>query len=80
MKAMEQQIASLAGLVQHALAIGPAEIDRRTASPFHVNNSAGALITQQLVLQSQIRIRFLWFHAWIIKVILNLPYFNLVLQ
>ncbi|KAM9459312.1 sickle tail protein homolog isoform 10-T10 [Salvelinus alpinus] len=41
MKAMEQQIASLAGLVQHALAIGPAEIDRRTASPFHVNNSAG---------------------------------------
>ncbi|XP_052332895.1 sickle tail protein isoform X7 [Oncorhynchus keta] len=41
MKAMEQQIASLAGLVQHALAIGPAEIDRMTASPFHVNNSAG---------------------------------------
>uniref|UniRef100_A0A4W5LXX3 KIAA1217 n=1 Tax=Hucho hucho TaxID=62062 RepID=A0A4W5LXX3_9TELE len=41
MKAMEQQIASLAGLVQHALAIGPAEIDRRTSSPFHVNNSAG---------------------------------------
>nr|XP_046177074.1 sickle tail protein isoform X5 [Oncorhynchus gorbuscha] len=41
MKAMEQQIASLTGLVQHALAIGPAEIDRMTASPFHVNNSAG---------------------------------------
>ncbi|CAB1317488.1 unnamed protein product [Coregonus sp. 'balchen'] len=41
MKAMEQQIASLAGLVQHALAIGPAERDGRTASPFHVNNSAG---------------------------------------
>ncbi|CAB1326256.1 unnamed protein product, partial [Coregonus sp. 'balchen'] len=41
MKAMEQQIASLAGLVQHALAIGPAEKDRRNASPFHVNNSTG---------------------------------------
>ncbi|XP_052319742.1 sickle tail protein-like isoform X3 [Oncorhynchus keta] len=41
MKAMEQQIASLAGLVQHALFIGPAERDGRTASPFHVNNSAG---------------------------------------
>ncbi|XP_019900943.2 sickle tail protein homolog isoform X2 [Esox lucius] len=41
MKAMEQQIASLAGLVQHALAIGPAEIDGRTVSRSHVNNSAG---------------------------------------
>ncbi|KAL0966094.1 hypothetical protein UPYG_G00290860 [Umbra pygmaea] len=38
MKAMEQQISSLAGLVRHALAIGPAEVDGgRTGSPFHVN-------------------------------------------
>ncbi|KAJ8012043.1 hypothetical protein DPEC_G00064590 [Dallia pectoralis] len=43
MKAMEQQIASLAGLVQHALAIGPAEIDGRSVSRSHVNNNAGGL-------------------------------------
>ncbi|XP_062336762.1 sickle tail protein isoform X3 [Osmerus eperlanus] len=42
MKAMEQQIASLAGLVQHALAIAPtiSEVDGKTAAiPF--NNSLG---------------------------------------